>query len=128
MTNCHENPGSIVAGSYHRTRDGTKVFIQAVLEPFDGENSDYPVFGAFYDNDGDIIYVNWSIEGRKDYKEDDLDLISEWKEPKKIIRWIAKGYGCEFLVKTEQEAFTREMRMKDLGDISAKRIMLIGYE
>jgi len=128
MKTCHENPGSIVAGSYHRTRDGTKVFIQAVLEPFDGENSDYPVFGAFYDNDGDIIYVNWSIEGRKDYEESILDLVSEWNEPKKIIRWMVRGEAFECFCSTEQEAILLSMKMQVVENVLSKRIMLIGYE
>jgi hypothetical protein len=129
MSKCHENPASIMPGTYHRARNGTKVFIQAVLEPFDEENRDFPVFGAFYDNDGGIVYAEWSIEGRLDeyFEEDILDLVKEWKEPRKIIRWLVKGLTFETMYKTEQDAISFESSMKASGDIYS-RIMLIGYE
>ena len=133
MKTCHENPESIVAGSYHRTRDGQKAFIQSVNLPFNGIHYVPAVNGMIVlpDNDGEPgISAMWEKSGYEDEDETESenDLVCEWKEPKKIIRWMVSGESFECLCATEQEAILLSMKMQVVENVSSKKIMLIGYE
>jgi hypothetical protein len=87
-------PLKIEAGKYYKTRDGRKAFVAAVaINPF-GTTPVYPVWG-FIGNDD----YYWAESGEYYFRDRDpnpLDIISEWKEPvvvKRYVAWVRDDYG-----------------------------------
>lgn len=76
-------------GRYYRTRDGRKAFVCAEMNnPFvmGSMKSSRPYRGYI---DGRHNVHCWYANGRLDLgNESDGDLISEWKEPETVVRWV----------------------------------------
>jgi hypothetical protein len=80
--------------TYYKTRDGKKAFVSAIISnpfvPFTGQ----PAIG-FCEGIGQM---EWREDGgffREGWKQSTFDLISEWKEPvvvKRYVAWIRDGY------------------------------------
>jgi hypothetical protein len=84
----------IEADKYYKTRDGSKVFVAAIVHNPFVVAQDQPVYGFI-----DTGYAdNWGVDGRyfEHDAESSLDLISEWKEPvvvKRYVAWVRDDYG-----------------------------------
>ena len=79
------------AGKYYRTRDGQKAFIGAT-DPFGNAETHYKAVGF---TDGG--YCHWAIDGRFwSSKEDGLDIVSEWKEPREFRVDLIEGPAEHF--------------------------------
>lgn len=82
------DPLKIECGKYYKTRDGHKVLVLIVADDSPVPVS-FPVPVAiqgvvFTYNENKICSRNWHHNGyfRVDKEEDDLDIVSEWKEDK----------------------------------------------
>lgn len=72
----------IKAGAYYKTRDGRKAFVTGI-NPFDGPSSKtYRVLGAV-EGYGITGWFDGGTYGAPDSVPDGLDLVAEWKEPRK---------------------------------------------
>lgn len=71
------------AGKFYKTRDGKKAYVAAIGNPL----QTIPSMQAVGWIDGSFSQFSWALSGQYSSATThaDLDLISEWKEPKKLI-------------------------------------------
>lgn len=112
---------TLEAGKYYRTRDGRKAYIVG-QNPFDKDDADigFPFGGFVRGGNGDCLEW-WRGDGRFEVREDAMDLVAEWVEPKRIKGFIALKYtGNSFVAVTSHVHGTLEEAMKMFkGDTSA---------
>lgn len=90
----------------YKTRNGLRVRIYAT-----DSNSDRPVHGAYYNEDGSWTCGEWTITGRcrVNGKDSSLDIVSEWKERPTIdsneiptFKWVAKDANGNIFLYTKK--------------------------
>ncbi|MEY9375985.1 hypothetical protein [Rhizobium leguminosarum] len=102
---------TLEAGKYYQTRDGRKVYIVG-QNPFDKDDDDigFPFGGFVQRHKGDCLEW-WRADGVFGVRQDALDLVSEWIEPKRIKGWIAvfgRDEGASSLAAVSDVFATRE--------------------
>ena len=92
------------AGKYYKTRNGLKAYVEFIRQdnPFRDYIPEYPAIG-FIESYGEQM---WKTNGEFNTSiENELDLISEWREPIKISGWVnLYDTFTSMLYKTEEEA------------------------
>ena len=92
------------AGKYYKTRNGLKAYVEFIRQdsPFGDYLTKYPAMG-FIERYGE---QRWKTNGEfNTFIENELDLISEWRELVKISGWVnLYDTFTSMLYKTEEEA------------------------
>ncbi len=92
------------AGKYYKTRNGLKAYVEFIRQhsPFGDYLTKYPAMG-FIERYGE---QRWKTNGEfNTFIENELDLISEWRELVKISGWVnVSDIFTSGLYKTKEEA------------------------
>lgn len=89
----HENPKSLVPGSFHKTRGGENAFIMAVytFPPWDDGCGECPIVYSIYRQHG-ILRGACDQNGRSDTSGNSkLDLVREWKDTHEAWMLVIDG-------------------------------------
>ena len=97
-------PMKLEAGKYYKTRNGLKAYVEFIRQDslFGDYLTKYPAMG-FIESYGEQM---WKTNGEFNTSiENELDLISEWREPIKISGWVnVSDIFTSGLYKTKEEA------------------------
>ncbi|MET4294738.1 hypothetical protein ABIB06_006571 [Bradyrhizobium sp. LB8.2] len=120
------------AGKYYRTRDGRKAFVGCVGNPFQQNQCEWDGAIGWVETNGGCQYrESWREDGRAAAATNhDLDLVAEWKEPKRIKGWVnvfllTDKYGPNLGESITRPYATREEADKDVDRWETPRFACI---
>jgi len=101
-------PLTLKAGCYYRTRDGRKAYVDCIIKPSPwGGREPWPVMG-WIEGHGSVVV--WDERGKWSgscSSTNVCDLIAEWREPKSetFVAWLTDEPGIMHIITTPEMSY-----------------------